>query len=728
MEKEITKFTQHELVPTMALNQIKLLNCSQDMKDSFSTQLEILCGLIQNLSLEQEIRFNNVISKFDEQLADFAGQICEISQRDRELCPPPDMPSCLVGFDKHVMELKKFVLEDGLDVVGVTAIGGAGKSTLVTALCHHPEIQENFKERIIYIVVSESPDLLTILKTMWRNIVGGPEPHFANVEEARNKLQWQIKSRRNESILVVLDDIWKFSHLSELLFKGGQYMTIVTTRDKKIIQCIPPWFNKGHYPLPSLQEEHALSLFCCCAFAMPTIPDTHNEELVKQVQAECDGLPLALQVIGSSLNGEPDCVWEATRDALARGEISDDNQINVLLKRLETSINVLNPGKKQCFLDLAVFPKGRIIPANVLLDIWVYVRQMRRNEAILRLRNFEARNLLDLKRDPWTPESTDDCMNSYSFSQHDVMRQLALFLAEQDNKIRFRRLYMPLKQSELPPEWQTDENHSSRAQIISIHTGAMKDTQWPGMEFPEAEALVLYFSASEYCIPTFLDRMTKLKVLIIHNDNAKRTKLSGLAGFQELSQLKILHLEKLMVPPLHEDCKGLKSLQKIYLSLCEGLGKDKMFNLPALLEFNVDHCSDLEELSAGICSSKSLEILSITHCHSLVKLPDDLGKLESLKEIRLCQSPGLKGLPPSISSLGKLELLNISSCMGLRVYKSKSPELKKTLQSVAQLASLKKVICDEDNEQLFRKGSKSGLKVEAVEEEFNLNWLYWGIS
>ncbi|GLJ43424.1 hypothetical protein SUGI_0902360 [Cryptomeria japonica] len=249
-------------------------------------------------------------------------------------------------------------------------------------------------------------------------------------------------------------------------------------------------------------------------------------------------------------------------------------------------------------------------------------------------------------------------MNSYSISQHDVMRQLALFLTERDDKDRLRRLYMPQKQSEFPPEWQT-------TQIVSIHKGAM-DTQWPQLEFPE-----------------------------------------------------------LIVPSLHEDCRALKSLQKIYPSLCEGLGKDKLFNLPALLEFNVDHCSDLEELSAGICYSKSLEILSITHCHSLAKLPDDLGKLGSLKVIRLCQSPGLKALPLSICSLGNLELLNISSCMGLKVGRRKGSELKKTFQSLAQTASLKKVICDENNEQLFRNSTMTmtSLEVEVVKEEFNLNWL-----
>ncbi|GLJ43431.1 hypothetical protein SUGI_0902450 [Cryptomeria japonica] len=698
-----------------------------------SAQLETLHRAHSSRSIEIENLYRKMVSmrRFVESL-----QHTQISQQDERhptasllrqqhsqdeshRTDSPDPPPYLLNFDEHMLKVKMLVLSDGVNVVGITAVGGAGKSTLAKAVCHHTDIKKYF-ERVIYIIVSESPDLLSILKIMWIDIVGGPAPNFTNVEDAHNDLQLRIYSK-NESILVVLDDIWTFSNMKELLFKGEHYRTIVTSRDEK---NIPIGTNTRIYPLPPLQPELALSLFCHCAFEMSTIPNTHNEELVKQVQIECKGLPLVLQVIGSSLKGEPYSVWKATRDALARVEFSDDNQIDVL-KRLETSIDVLKRVEKQCFLDLAIFPKGQIIAADVLLDIWVYVRGMRRNDAFNLLRKFAARHLLDMKRDPWTPESRDHFMNSFSISQHDVMRQLALFLAEQDNEIHFSRLFMSQNQSELSPKWQTDGDHLCRARIVSIHTGAMKDTQWPGMHFPVVEALVLYFTASEYCIPTFLHTMKKLKVLIIHNnDGAKRAKLSGLAGFEELSQLKTLHLERLIVPPLNEDCKGLKSLQKISLSLCEGLGKGKMFNLPALFELNVDYCIDLEELSAGICSSNSLEILSITHCHSLAKLPDDLGKLASLKDIRLYESPGLKSLPTSICRLGKLELLNISSCMGLKVSGSKSSELKKTLQSVAQLPSLKKVICDEDNEKLFRRSSRTGLDVEVVkEDEFNLDWL-----
>jgi hypothetical protein len=47
--------------------------------------------------------------------------------------------------------------------------------------------------------------------------------------------------------------------------------------------------------------------------------------------------------------------------------------------------------------------------------------------------------------------------------------------------------------------------------------GAMQEQAWCQIQFPEVEALALLFSAEQYCLPTFLQSMPKLKVLILYN-------------------------------------------------------------------------------------------------------------------------------------------------------------------------------------------------------------------
>lgn len=56
-------------------------------------------------------------------------------------------------------------------------------------------------------------------------------------------------------------------------------------------------------------------------------------------------------------------------------------------------------------------------------------------------------------------------------TQHDVLRDLALHLSNQENINERKRLVMPRRDTELPKEWQRNVDQPFNAQIVSIHTG-----------------------------------------------------------------------------------------------------------------------------------------------------------------------------------------------------------------------------------------------------------------
>jgi len=276
---------------------------------------------------------------------------------------------------------------------------------------------------------------------------------------------------------------------------------------------------------------------------------------------------------------------------------------------------------------------------------------------------------------------------------------------------------------------------------------AMEENQWREMNFCDAEALVLLFSAGQYFLPSFVSSMKKLKVLIVFNYGSKRATLNGLSALSSLTKLKSIRLERLIVPPLQQHSKVLQKLQKLSLSLCEGLGIMSRFNstqsslkFPIMLHLNLDHCCDLEELPPGICDMSSVEEWSITNCHLLRKLPDHLGKLGSLRMLRVSACLGLKELPASIGKLGKLEYLDISLCECLKELPEEIGQLKKLEELdmrecsrlrnlpklVGGLRSLKHVICDEKIGQQWNRLKSSAiveLRVEVVEAQFGLDWL-----
>jgi len=279
------------------------------------------------------------------------------------------------------------------------------------------------------------------------------------------------------------------------------------------------------------------------------------------------------------------------------------------------------------------------------------------------------------------------------------------------------------------------------------YAGSMKENQWCEMNFCEVEALVLLFSASEYSLPSFLRSMRKLKVLIIFNYGCKRAIVNGLPVLYSLTQLKTIRMERLIVPPLQEHMKVLQKLEKISLNLCEGLGNMASFNnnqsslkLPIMLDLNLDHCFDLEELPLGICDMTSVQNWSITNCHLLKKIPNEFEKLNSLRMLRLSACLGLSKLPSSIGKLEMLEYLDISFCEYLKELPEEIGQLRKLKELdmrecsrlrklpklVGGLISLKHVTCDEDIGKQWmhaKRISIMDLQVNVVQEQFNLDWL-----
>jgi len=655
----------------------------------------------------------------------------------------PDVPKFVVGLDNPINDVKQILLQNDVNVLGIAGLGGSGKTTLASALCKDTEVNNFFQNNIIFITVSQLDNvncLSEILEVMWDKLIGVQMPHFRSIEDAHNQLSEKLKLRKYRPTLVVLDDAWCTSDLEPLLFEAEGYKTIITTRQDSTIRITDS--TRCLYKMNMLEETNALSLFCFWAFSTTSIPTTAKEDLVKQVAAECKGLPLALKVIGSCLHGEPQPLWRSAKEKLSRAEDISESHREQLLNRLEMSIGILDDVQKQCFLDLGAFPEGRKLSVDSLLDIWVYVRGMEWDDAFVVLFELAKRNLINLTGNPGSGALEYRCASELCFSQHDVMRDLALRLASKDSIVNRKRLFMPRKEGNVPADWKTTLiNQSSGAQFLSIHTGAMQEQAWCQIQFPEVEALALFFSAEQYCLPTFLQTMPKLKVLILYNYSSRRATLSGLPSFPSPVQIRSVHLNKLRVPPLYDNCRSWEMLEKLYVCLCEGLGniglldrQVESLNFPKIKEINIDHCSDLKELPAKLCNLTSLQILSVTNCHLIQNFPDDLGRLSSLRVLRLSTCPTLLRLPPSICNLGKLEYLDISLCGYLKDLPSNFDQLSnlemldmrecsglKKLHKI-KLKSLKRVrISDPEMEGEWL--SIPNLTVDVVVERFSLDWL-----
>ncbi|GLJ19809.1 hypothetical protein SUGI_0358920 [Cryptomeria japonica] len=466
-----------------------------------------------------------------------------------------------------------------------------------------------------------------------------------------------------------------------------------------------------------------------------------------------------VSMIANCMHGESHKAWMRATDKICKGkyrsqhhrkglyrlpQISRDSLPDVLCQYLQyalhfASIHSLDDVLKECFLDLGVFPRDRKICADAILDIWVYVRKLQRHDAITILSQLESRNLLNL-----TSNSRGSTTMPYGntselyFSHRDGMRNLAMYLGHHDNILHCKRLFIERKNFGSLEKWELLRDRASHTQILSILTGPMEVNDWYDMNFPETEALLLFFTSTEYFLPQFLKSMKKLKFLMICNCGTNKAIVKGLDVLSSLTQLKSVRLERLILPFVEKrGIEALQNIKKLSLSLCEGFGNISTFT--KLQDFNLDHSNDLE-LPLGICNMPSTLSCSITNFHQLQNLPYDFGNMSNLRILRLSALPSLEQIPVSIGKLVKLEYLDISQCGGLKELPKEIGQLKKlreldmrecssltTLPStVCELSSLKLVTCDETIGKQWLQAKNISipeLRVEIVEACFSLDWL-----
>lgn len=64
--------------------------------------------------------------------------------------------------------------------------------------------------------------------------------------------------------------------------------------------------------------------------------------------------------------------------------------------------------------------------------------------------------------------------NEISVSQHDVLRDLAIYMSHSGGVNQRKRIVMARREDGLPREWERNADQPFLARIVSIHTGEMR--------------------------------------------------------------------------------------------------------------------------------------------------------------------------------------------------------------------------------------------------------------
>lgn len=101
-------------------------------------------------------------------------------------------------------------------------------------------------------------------------------------------------------------------------------------------------------------------------------------------------------MIGRDLCNKPVETWDKRATELSKGSSILDSENSLLLDRLQSSLNALDKGVKDCFIDLGSFPEDRRIPAVVLIDMWSELYDLQDSWSIHYLHDLNNRSLANL--------------------------------------------------------------------------------------------------------------------------------------------------------------------------------------------------------------------------------------------------------------------------------------------------------------------------------------------
>jgi Leucine-rich repeat (LRR) protein len=384
--------------------------------------------------------------------------------------------------------------------------------------------------------------------------------------------------------------------------------------------------------------------------------------------AECQGLPLALKVIGRAMFGKtsPELQWKPLLKKLRESRMQERTVEDDLYERLKLGYDLLSEDDwhlKDCFLYFAAFAEDFEISFEDILWHWIGVglvpgngRDDPRAVAFSLLNKLWRRSFIESNIE------VEDIEHLLSFKLHDVMRDLAFYILENDGGTPpAKQLYLYRGGQNLeafPQEWKTTLKQPSKALRLSLHKNNLQSL--PGR-----------FNAP------------KLVSLLLGGNPIRFVPASFLSCFPNLRFLDLSHGKFDSLP---EELGDLKDLVWLDLSFCGSLKilPDAVGKLHMLKVLKLLHCWKLEYLPSEVVDLTSLQVLDTSYCQNLTwaeHTPSGMARAESFGHVYrtigalledICGLvaltklwiSGMSGpeveLPHNISALTKLKVLQLN--------------------------------------------------------------------
>ncbi|XP_056161876.1 disease resistance protein RPV1-like [Syzygium oleosum] len=621
-----------------------------------------------------------------------------------------DVPDHLVGIKGPMDDIMKKLDLGALDVrfIVIHGMGGIGKTTLADVVFR--QISPQFQGHCCFIKDVRTHDIINLQKKLLFDILNPSCINLSFVDEGADMIKTRFHDKK---VLIVLDDIDNRDQIMRLAGEpnwfGGGSRIIITTRNIEFLVMEGEDENVqasrggqfSFYDMPEMNSHNALKLFCERALGCAEPPADYIDISNKLVNV-LGRLPLALDVVGSTLRGKCHRTWEAVLCKLKKVMNED------VKKKLMISYEALDSCQQQIFLDIACFfiNQEKITAIKYWDAVFGYPTEIEvkilTRMSLIKIMDYDKLwmhdQLRDLGRDVvrsescnillrgsrlWSPKDAFHAVQRKKLTENIVALNLGIH--EPDATYRFKRkefamlvnlrflqldhgslegnfkdLFSELRWlswSNCPLEFRATNLGMKNLAVLKLSGNNITMISRHTFVAKQLKVLKLVDCWSLTKTPPF-STISKLEILILTRCTKLRMIDESIGNLQHLNQLKIEYTD---IESLPESIGSLQSITKLII-----------------------YSQRLSVLPYSIGNLVKLKHLILT-CHELRKLPDSIGQLESLLELNVTWT-SIRELPYSIGNLERLKFFMIPSC-----------GLEKLPDSIGRLHSLVKLVLKESN-------------------------------
>ncbi|XP_073263150.1 uncharacterized protein [Populus alba] len=273
----------------------------------------------------------------------------------------------LVGqaFEDHKKTIWSWLMHDEVSTIGIYGMGGVGKTTLVKHIYDQLQKRRDSFCHVYWITVSQDTNINKLQNSIARRIgldLSNEDEELYRAAELSNELT------KKQKWVLILDDLWKAIELRKVgvpiqAVKGCKL--IVTTRLENVCQQMD---TQHKIKVSPILVEEAWTLFIeRLGHDMALSPEV--EPIAKSITNECDGLPLGIITMASTMRGVVDVrEWRNALEELRESKVRKDDMEPEVFYILRFSYNHLSDSAlQQCFLYCALFPEDFMIRREDLI-------------------------------------------------------------------------------------------------------------------------------------------------------------------------------------------------------------------------------------------------------------------------------------------------------------------------------------------------------------------------